>query len=325
MRGAVGACGALALLSDHHVTPNAQTIKRRQMFVDAAEAFGGPPALVFGLVPASTALVTALGQNKTAFANGGSQVWMFKRMGSDDVVAATSAHNVTAKSGDVGTTEQGWIGSLFSSVRSLVGIGGEDIVADAARSRLYLQGHPLHDNLLQSAASLQTAVFGMCDAALLADSDGMQHPLPAVRATNEMQQSLMQLTVSQAKRLVATQGAAINPVSGERWTMLEAAVMHAQLKRVNQYLKLEPNLCNHQGRLRQPVLHIAILLCRDGGTDFPTSARQDVINTILRSPSIDIELRDRWNHSAGMIALKLCAMQLLLVHVWANLLFNIGV
>lgn len=304
-RGAVGACGALVLLSDHHIAPNVRTAERRQIFVDTAEAFRTSPALVFGLVPTSTALAIALGQNKTAFAYGESQVWMFKRLGADNVVAAAPAHYATAKSDDVGTTEQGWIGSLLSSVGSLVGVGGEDRVADAARSRLYLQGHPLHDNLLQSAASLQAAVFGMCDAALLADSNGVQHLLPAVRATNEMQQSLMQLSASQAKRLVATQGAAINPVSGERWTMLEGAVMHAQLKRVNQYLKLEPTLCNHQGRLRQPLLHIAILSCRDAGTDVPTSARQAVIDAILRSPSIDIELRDRWNHSAGMIALKL--------------------
>jgi hypothetical protein len=308
--GAVGLCGALMLLSDRDIAPNVQTVERRQMFVDTAEALKLPPAVVFGLMRASTALVAALGQNKTAFARGGSQVWMFKPLGTDDVITSTSAHSATAKSGDVGTAERGWIGSLLSSVGSLAGVGGDDTVMDAARSRLYLQGHPLHHNLLLSVASLQTAVFGMCDAALLADSDGLHHPLPAVRSTNELQQSLMQLSAPQAQRFVITQGAAINPVSGERWTMLEAAVTHAQLKRVVQYLKLEPSLCNHQGRFRQPVLHLAILSCRDSGTAFPISARLDVIEAILRSPKLDIQLRDRWEHSAGMIALKLCAVDI---------------
>ena len=325
---AVGACGALMLLSDHDIAPHVQTVERQQMFVDTAEALKLSPAVVFGLVRTSTALVAALGQSKTAFARGGSQVWMFKPLeGTDDVITSTSAHSTTATSGDVGAAERGWIGSLLSNMGFLAGVGEDDTVMDAARSRLYLQGHPLHHSLLQSAATLQTAVFGMCDAALLADSNGMHHPLPAVRSTNELQQSLMQLSAPQAQGLVITHGAAINPVSGERWTMLEAAVMHAQLKRVIQYLKLEPSLCNHQGRFRQPVLHLAILSCRDAGTAFPTSARLDVIEAILRSPKLDIQLRDRWEHSAGMIALKLCAVGIrnhcvlrLLFHIYCRLL-----
>ena len=72
------------------------------------------------------------------------------------------------------------------------------------------------------------------------------------------------------------------------------------------YLKLDPKLCNYQGRSRQPLLHLAVLSCRDAGRkSFPISARREVVDLLLRAPLLDIELRDRWGHSAGMIALKL--------------------
>ena len=71
-------------------------------------------------------------------------------------------------------------------------------------------------------------------------------------------------------------------------------------------MKLDPKLCNYQGRSQQPLLHLAVLSCRDAGRkSFPISARREVVDLILRVPLLDIELRDRWGHSAGMIALKL--------------------
>lgn len=294
----LGACGALVLLSDHQVIPNSQTSERRQTFVETADAVKHQTALVLGFVHASSAFATALGHNETAFARGESQVWMFKPLSSTDIMHTAPGYRSAKISPEL---QQGWLDILLSSVGLHF---TQDSVAAAARSRLFLQGHPVHESLVQTPACLQTAAFGICDPTLLADSDGLHHLLPAVRSTNELQQSLMQLSASQA-RLATTQGAAINPVSGERWTMLEAAVIHMQAKRVSQYLKLEPSLVNFQGRFRQPLLHLAILSCRDAVKSSAISSWQATVDAILRSPSLDIELRDRWGHTAGMIALKL--------------------
>ena len=119
----VGACGSLVLLSDHSASPNAITTDRRQILVETAKALKHPLALVFGLVHASTALATALGQNETVFARGGSQVWMFTPVsGGDDIGPMATGSGVSNRG-------QGWLGSLLSSVGSLLGAGGESTVA----------------------------------------------------------------------------------------------------------------------------------------------------------------------------------------------------
>ena len=118
----VGACGSLVLLSDHHAAPNAVTTERRQILDETARALRHPPALVLGLAHASTALATALGQNETVFARGGSQVWMFTPVGGGDATPMTTGSSVS-------TSGQGWLGSLLSSVSALFGAGGESTVA----------------------------------------------------------------------------------------------------------------------------------------------------------------------------------------------------
>ena len=150
----------------------------------------------------------ALAQNRATFASGGSQVWFFKPVETTETIGQAPSPSERSSvgnhdSGDpaavaaAGGEATGWFGSML---QSLVGADapsdsfiGSSSVADAALTRLYLQGHPLHDSLLRNAASLQTAAFGICDAALLADADGMHHALPAVQATNELQRSLMQV------------------------------------------------------------------------------------------------------------------------------------
>jgi hypothetical protein len=44
---------------------------------------------------------------------------------------------------------------------------------------------------------------------------------------------------------------------------LALVVLQGQHKRLAQYLTLEPGLVNHVGRQGQPLLHLAILACRD--------------------------------------------------------------
>ena len=44
---------------------------------------------------------------------------------------------------------------------------------------------------------------------------------------------------------------------------LALVVLQSQHKRLAQYLTLEPGLVNHVGRQGQPLLHLAILACRD--------------------------------------------------------------
>ena len=149
----------------------------------------------------------ALAQNRATFASGGSQVWFFKPVETTETIGQAPSPSERSSVGNhdsdgpaavaAAGEATGWFGSML---QPLVGADapsdsfiGSSSVADAALTRLYLQGHPLHDSLLRNAASLQTATFGICDAALLADADGMHHALPAVQATNELQRSLMQV------------------------------------------------------------------------------------------------------------------------------------